>query len=158
MTNDSAAARRTVRLLDVPVALYREAQQHTDDVLRELVLMAGFEASRGEPGRASRLADTADRHRAERNALSVTAERHVAAATGRTITLEYDVEATSADTSAEWASLLDDIAALCREGTMLAVPANERVTAFSRWFCEEFVRQLRDGAEPRRWSEYAEVG
>jgi hypothetical protein len=34
---------------------------------------------------------------------------------------------------------------------MLVVPAEGEVAAFSRWFCEEFVRQLRDGAEPRPW-------
>ncbi len=44
---------REVRLVDVPVGLYRQAQQHTDALLRELVLMAEFEAAsqRGGPMR-----------------------------------------------------------------------------------------------------------
>jgi hypothetical protein len=139
----------------VPVALYREAQQHTDDLLREVVLMAGYEAAHGGPGAASRIAEAADRHRAERHALAVTSERVVAAATADTVTIEYEVDVSSADSSAEWGQMLEELAALCRHGEMLAVPARDQVEAFSRWCCEEFVRQLRDGAEPRAWDEYA---
>jgi hypothetical protein len=153
MGTEAATTRRVVRLVDVPVRLYREAQQHTDELLRELVLMAGWESSRGESGTATRLAGTADRHRAERHALSLAAERVLAAATGDTVTIEYDVDLSSAETSSEWAALLDELAELCREGGMLVVPAQGEVAAFSRWFCEEFVRQLRDGAEPRSWSQ-----
>lgn len=157
MSSDSAAGRRTVRLVDVPVRLYREAQQHADDLLREVMLMAAYEAGRGTPGTASRLAGTADRHREERHALSVAAERTVAGAGGESVTIEYDVDVASADSSEEWGELLDELTSLCRDGSMLSVPANDEVVAFSRWFCEEFVRQLRDGCEPRAWSAYASV-
>jgi len=153
----AAAPRRTVRLVDVPVRLYREAQQHTDDLIREVVLMAAYEAGTGTEGPAARLAGTADRHRAERHALSIAGERTCAAASGDRVTIEYDVEVGSADTSEEWGALLDELARLCRDGTMLAVPSNDEVVAFSRWCCEEFVRQLRAGAEPRPWSAYAGV-
>ncbi|HEV2890519.1 MAG TPA: hypothetical protein VGX28_09090 [Frankiaceae bacterium] len=153
MGTEAAVPRRVVRLVDVPVRLYREAQQHTDELLRELVLMAGWEASRGEEGTATRLAGTADRHRAERHALSVVAERVLAGAAGDSVTIEYEVDVSAAETSAEWAALLDELAALCRDGGMLVVPAHGEVAAFSRWFCEEFVRQLRDEATPRSWSE-----
>lgn len=152
MGTEAAATRRVVRLVDVPVRLYRETQQHTDELLRELVLMAGWEATRGESGAATRLAGTADRHRAERHALSLVAERVLAGAAGSTVTIEYEVDVSAADTSAEWAALLDELAELCREGGMLVVPAHGEVAAFSRWFCEEFVRQLREDAEPRPWS------
>ncbi|HEX8001305.1 MAG TPA: hypothetical protein VF519_01270 [Mycobacteriales bacterium] len=148
---EAAVERRVVRLVDVPVRLYREAQQHTDEVLRELVLMAGWEEAQGTSGAATRLAGTADRHRAARHALSLVAERTLAGASGDRVTIEYDVEVGAADANEEWAALLDELAELCRDGGMLVVPAEGEVAAFSRWFCEEFVRQLRDGAEPRPW-------
>lgn len=151
MSEETAGERRTVRLVDVPVRLYREAQQHTEELLRELVLMAGLEAVNGAPGTASRLAETAGRHSDERAALALTAERVFAGATGERVTIEYDVDVSSAQSSQEWAALLDELGELCREGGMLVVPAAGEVAAFSRWFCEEFVRQLRDGAAPRPW-------
>ena len=147
--------RRTVRLVDVPVALYREVQQHTDDLLREIVLMADFEAASGTPGRASRLAGTAERHRDERQALAVTSERVLAAATGDAVTIEYEVAVSSATSASEWAALLEELVELCRDGTMLSVPAHDDVVAFSKWVCEEFMRQLSHGGEPRPWPEYA---
>ena len=151
MIEEGAAERRTVRLVDVPVGLYREAQQHTDDLLRELVLMAGLETATGVPGTATRLAEAAFRHSEQRAALALVAERVCASAAGERVTIEYDVDLTSAQASEEWAALLDELGALCREGGMLVVPATEEVAAFSRWFCEELVRQLRSGAEPRPW-------
>jgi hypothetical protein len=156
-SEDAVTQRRTVRLVDVPVRLYREAQQHADDLIREVVLMAAYEAGAGAPGAASRLADTANRHRAARHALSIAGERTCAAAGGDRVTIEYDVEVGSAEMSEEWGGMLDELAALCRDGTMLAVPAHDEVMAFARWCCEEFVRQLREGAEPRPWSAYAGV-
>lgn len=155
MVLDAAGERRTVRLVDVPVRLYREAQQHADDLLREVILMAAYESGSGNPGNASRLAGAAARHHAEHRALSVAAERTLAGAGGDRVTIEYDVDVSSADWGAAWGALLDELTQLCRDGAMLAVPAQDEVVAFSRWFCEEFVRQLRDGADPRPWAEYA---
>jgi hypothetical protein len=140
--------------VDVPVALYREAQQHTDDLLREIVLMAAYETASGASGAASRLAAGAERHSARRDALAVTGERVVAAATGDSVTIEYVVDVGDADDATSWGEMLDEIGELCGSGVMLVVGKPDAV-AFSRWFCEEFVRQLRDGAEPTPWPEYA---
>lgn len=155
MTTDAPVGRRhTVRLVDVPVALYREAEQHADDLQRELLLMAGYESGRGLPGRATELKRRADAHREARLALSVSAEPEVSSAAG-TVTLAFDVTVEAATTAEEWTRLLDDIAVLCRSGEMLMVPARPEVAAFSRWFCAEFVGQLRDGREPTPWPAYA---
>lgn len=157
MGTEAAGGRRVVRLVDVPVRLYREAQQHTDELLRELVLMAGWEAERGESGRATRLARIVDQSLvAHRLAIALVAERRFAGASGDTVTIEYDVDVAaaeeSAESSAQWAALLDELGELCRDGAMLVVPAGGEVAAFSRWLCEELVRQLRDGARPRPWT------
>jgi hypothetical protein len=155
MTTDAPVGRRrTVRLVDVPVALYREAEQHADDLQRELLLMAGYESARGLPGRATDLQRRADTHRDARLALSMAAAPEVSRGTG-TVTLVYDVTLDAATTAEEWARLVDDVAVLCRSGEMLMVPARPEVAEFSRWFCAEFVGQLRDGRAPTPWPAYA---
>jgi hypothetical protein len=146
---------RTVRLVDVPVELYLRAQQHTDDVVRELVLMAAHHAA---PVRVTALAQRADAHHEGRLVLrhSVAGAVDAAGAAGeKTVDLTYAVDAATADSSEAWSAVLDELAELCRDGTMLAVPASDDVALFSRWFCQEFVAQLRDGAEPTPWPAYA---
>lgn len=142
MTTDAPVGRRhTVRLVDVPLALFREAEQHTDDLLRELLLMAGYEAAHGVDGPATSLARRADEHRAGRLGVTLSADTE---ADGETVTLTYDLTLDAAASAEEWARLLDDLAALCRTGQMLSVPARPEVEEFSRWFCTEVVRQLRE--------------
>ena len=149
---------RTVRLVDVPVDLYRRARQHTDDVLRELVIIAGAEPSDGTRDGTADLARRADLHREGRLGLADAADATVDAAAERGeayVSLSFAVGGAVADWSSAWPALLDEIDALCRNGTMLAVPAGERLGAYLRWFCGEFVQQLRYGAPPCPWPRYA---
>ena len=145
---------REVRLVDVPVALYRAAQQHTDAVLRELVLMAEFEAAERRDGPMRRLFTRAAEGYADRLALAVRAAPDVDAAHARGdahVTLVYTLPERLAESTEAWGRLLDEVDDLCRDGTMLSVPASPELAAFARWWCAEFVRQLRDGAEPTPW-------
>lgn len=157
MTTDTPAGRRTVRLLDVPVDLYRQAQQHTDDLLREIVLMAEHERLRGGDGTAARLARAAHAHRPVDIELRVSAATDVDGARARgeeTVTLTYSVDLHVADAAAAWSRVLDELDDLCRGGDLLSVPPDARVGTFLRWFCAEIVAQLRDGAEPCPWPRY----
>lgn len=152
-----ASPGREVRLVDVPVALYRAAQQHTDAVLRELVLMAEFEAAREPDGPMRRLFRRANEGFPDRLELTVRAAPDVDAAHARGdehVTLVYTLPARLASSTEAWRLLLDELDALCRDGTMLSVPATPEVTAFATWWCGEFVRQLRDGAEPTPWGAF----
>lgn len=148
---------REVRLVDVPVALYREAQQQTDAVLRELVLMAAYETSRGTEGPMRGLCQRANDGFADRLDLTVRAAPDVDAAHERGdkhVTLVYELPARFATSTEGWARLMDELDALCRDGTMLSVPASPEAARFAQWWCAEFTRQLRDGAEPTPWPEY----
>jgi hypothetical protein len=148
---------REVRLVDVPVALYRQAQQHTDAVLRELVLMAEYETAQGGDGPVRRLFQRASDGFADRLDLTVRAAPDVDAAHARGdehVTIVYTLPARFATSSEAWGRLLDELDALCRDGTMLSVPASPEVAAFAKWWCAEFVRQLRDGAEPMPYAAY----
>jgi hypothetical protein len=154
---DSDATGREVRLLDVPVALYREAQQHTDSVLRELVLMAGYEVSRGSDGPMRGLFQRANDGFADRLDLTVQAARAVDAARERGdayVTLSLTLPARYAASVQLWARLVEELDALCQDGTMLCVPASDEVKAFAHWWCAELTAQLRAGATPTSWREY----
>lgn len=155
---------REVTLVDVPVASYRDAQQQTDALLRELVLMAEYEASGAgrERGPMRLLFDRANAGFADRLDLAVRAARVVEDAVARgaaAVTLTFAVPGRYAANAEAWSALLDDLDALCRDGTMLSVPASPETRRFTRWWCGEIVRQLRDGAAPVPWPDYvAAVG
>lgn len=153
MHNDTSTGRE-VRLADVPVALYRAAQQHTDAVLRELVLMAEYEAASRADGPMRKLFTRAGEGYADRLELSMRAAPDIDAAHARGdehVTIVYRLPDRIAASTEAWGRLLDELDALCRDGTMLLVPATPEVAAFARWWCGEFVRQVRDGAPPTPW-------
>ena len=155
---------REVILRDVPVATYRATQQHTDAVLRELVLMAEYETAKAgrERGPMRMLFDRASAGFADRLDLTVQAARAVDAAIERgdeSATVTVTVPARYAASAEAWSALVDDLDALCRDGTMLSVPVSPEARRFTQWWCAELVRQLRDGAEPVPWPDYvAAVG
>jgi len=159
MGNDVTPGRE-VRLADIPVALYREVQQQTDAVLRELVLMAEFEASSRRAARRMReLFERANAGFADRLDLVVRAASDVDAAHQRGdehVTLTFTLPERYATSTAAWGRLMDELDALCHDGTMLSVPASAEAARFGRWWCREFARQLRDGAEPTPWPQFAD--
>lgn len=154
---DTDTRGREVRLVDVPVALYRETQQHTDSVLRELVLMAGYEVSEGSGGPMRDLFRRANDGFADRLDLTVRVAPEVDAAHERgdaRVTLTLTLPERYAASVEQWARLVEELDAFCRDGTMLCVPASDEVRAFARWWCAELTSQLRTGAAPTPWPEY----
>jgi hypothetical protein len=155
MTHAAALdGRRTVSLAGVPTGLYRRAQQHTDDLLRELVLMAGQEGVRPD---VARLARAAREHHAARTEQREPAAALVTQAEGGadTVTLTYTLDLPGVRFAEVWAAVLDELDGLCRTGAMLSVPPSGEVVLFLRWYCAEIVAQARDGAEPCPWPVYA---
>jgi hypothetical protein len=141
--------RLTVTLVDAPVDVYRRARQHVDDLLRELILMAGHE---GVEPHVARLARDARDHDGGRAVLDDPAALARAEADGvAAVTLALTLDLADAASPEAWTKVLDDLAGLCRSGSMLSVPASDDVAAFVRWYCAEIVAQVRDGAAPTPW-------
>jgi anti-sigma regulatory factor (Ser/Thr protein kinase) len=142
---------RTVRFVGVPVDRYLELQAHNDALFRELELISieleGDDAARV----AAPLADLVDqlyrRFRGQRDRY-----RDVVAAAKargqRTVELETSVPPATAGAFRGYLELLEQSDALCRDGTLLTPPPSDPVRALRRWFVEEMVAQLVDGAAP----------
>jgi anti-anti-sigma factor len=47
--------------------------------------------------------------------------------------------------------MLDEVDDYCRDGDLVSLVTPPEAVAYRRWFLDEFIRQLRDDADPRPW-------
>jgi anti-sigma regulatory factor (Ser/Thr protein kinase) len=142
---------RTVRFVGVPVDGYLDLQAHNDALFRELELISieleGDDAAQV----AAPLADLVDqlyrRFRGQRDSY-----RDVVAAArargDRTVELETTVPPAAAAGARSYLALLEQADDLCRSGLLLTSEPSADVRSLRRWFVEEMVAQLLDGASP----------
>ena len=143
-----------VRLVDLPVALFDAAEQHTSDLLREIALVAAANPDLGEEHLYAELLSVADAyaHRPasvrERIVASVAlARRHG----WDHVTVDVDVDAIGADAALAWEELLQRFDALSRGERLLTLPADPDVAAYRAWYVRELVEQVRTGRAPVSW-------
>ncbi len=140
-----------VRILGLPLDVYRRASEHSDELLREFALireddsdqiparlLALVEELRGRfsgftHGQTVALQEALDRGDAE-------------------IDLFYEIPADASPAVARLGALLDEADEFCRSGDLLTLATTAEGLAFRRWFLEEFARQAA-GQPPRSWSE-----
>lgn len=147
-----------VILLNFPLEVYLQAQEHADGLLREFTLIAQDRASGNAHTVPARLLAIVDELSAQFAGVSSgpEAERDAAIDRGEhSIDLHYRVPHTAADASRHLLSILDEADAYCRSGDhllSLATPPQE--LAFRRWFLGEFIDQLA-GVDPYPWDDPA---
>lgn len=148
-----------VHVLAFPVALWVQAQQRTDELLREFTLIAG--QLRHEPDGGAHvpvqlmrlIEDVSTTYR------SFSTEQEAAmyaAADGGTQTLDltYHVPQAVGPAARHLADMLDLADEYCRAGQhLLTLAAPPELVRFRTWFLGEFVRQA-EGAPPTRWPDY----
>jgi hypothetical protein len=152
-----------VRLLRFPLAVFQQARQHNDELLREFALLS---FGRSEPGDAPATASAGVPARlvalvAELNgtyggaAADVNAERDAAIAAGRSeIDLTYRVPASVAAATRHLGELLDEADAYCREGQhLLTLETPPEALRFRRWYLGQFQAQVA-GEPPQPWPDY----
>lgn len=144
-----------VRIIRIPVPLYREASQHHEDLRREFALVASHaEGGHGSGVPARLLALIADLN-VRFQAFTADPLQHLEAAAARdeeTIDLTYRVPPEVGPAAAEFDALLDEADDYCRAGeTLLTLATPASALAFRRWFLGEFVRQAA-GKPPRPWT------
>lgn len=150
------AALVEVRIVDMPLDVYAEASEHSDELMREFTLIQERDL---EDGRAvpRRLLELVDQLTATYGAFTAGQEAELRGAVERgdpTITLVYRVPASVGPACIALDRLLDEADDFCRDGQeLLTLATPPRAAAFRKWFLDEFVRQA-DGAPPRTWQEF----
>lgn len=142
-----------IRLLNVPVRILAAGREHHDDVMREFAMLALAEDTDAEhtPKRLLELVDVLGRRYAAA-AERPDAEVDGALARGETsIDLVYHVPDHVAAAADELASLMDEADEFCRERRLLSLARPPLVIDFSRWYLDEFRRQIA-GEPPRPWN------
>lgn len=142
-----------VRLLDLPLDLYRQTTQRHEELMREFALIAlDNSADSDVPERLLELIDTV-RARFSRFSEPTRLELEEAAAAGRdTIDVTFEVPPAVADAIPELAKHLDEADEFCRSGELLTLERPEECKRFVDWYLGEFIRQI-GGEEPRPWSQ-----
>ena len=143
-----------VRLLQLPVPLWAQAQEHTDALLREFALITtgGEVATHEVPRRLLDLIASLDVRFA---GMSRESELREAAEAGRpSVDLTYEVPEAAAEAAQQLEALLDEADAYCAEGThLLTLASPEEVVRFRRWFLAQFVEQV-DGLPATPWPDW----
>lgn len=130
---------QVLRILGVPIQLFRAMQQHTDALLREYALVA---VEQGLPTQAHLDID--------RTAVPATLQAALEA--GHTsVDLVLSAPLAARETIPRVRRALAAADALAGDGKLLATPPLPEVADLRDWFVEEVFRQL-DGAAPEQWS------
>lgn len=145
-----------VRLAGVPVALFLAAEQHQNDLLREIALMAVATAGHESGHRYADLLAAADRY-AHRPAA---VRRRIAdtVAVGEragwdTVTVAVEADEAAAEAALGWEDLLSRFDQMSRDEQLLTLPADAELAAFRHWYVHELVEQVRTGRAPVSWGD-----
>jgi hypothetical protein len=162
MTADGAAPDEdlvTVRLLGLPLDVQMRAQEHGDELTRELTLIA---AQLRSDGNTHHLPNTflnlIQQLTARYSAFTVEQERQLDDAIARgdeTIDLTYRVPASVPEAAQALGAMLDEADEFCRSGQhLLTLATPDELVAYRWWFLSQFIDQVA-GQAPVAWRDYA---
>lgn len=150
-----------VHLFEFPLAIYREAREHNDELLREFSLIALAEQEQPDPTVPVRLLELVNALTHDYGGVTTEVEqqRDAALAAGlESIDLTYRVPPAAAEASLALGAMLDEADDFCRSsGALLTLATPPQAKRFRDWYLQEFVSQL-SGAEPTPWPKYVESG
>jgi hypothetical protein len=144
-----------VQLLGMPLALYRQASEHNDDLRREFALIHSRGPDQASvPARLLLLIDELGERFAVFTA-EPNAALHDALARGDDrIDLGYRMPPQAKEAFVTLGALLDEADDYCRTGgSLLTMATPPGPLAFRRWVFGEFVAQL-EGGEPTTWDRF----
>lgn len=152
MSNEGLAE---VRIVGLPLDVYKTAAEHFDELKREFALLrADQETAESIP---NRLLTVSDKLTTRYGGFTTTPNdvRDEALRRGdTTVDLLYSVPPSVKEACVELEKLLDEADEFCRRGEhLLTLAAPPEVAEFRRWFLDEFVHQI-DGEVPLSWEEY----
>lgn len=144
-----------VQLLGLPLRLHADAQQHSDELMREFAHIAhsGPDTTERIP---NRLLDLVNRARAQYGPFTGPAAEQMDAARASgadSIDLTYRIPPAAADVARQLSDQLDEADEFCRNGDLLTLATPSELVRYRHWFLEEFERQVA-GQPPIPWDEY----
>lgn len=141
-------------LLDLPLRLWAQSQQHSDEVLREFALMLEGERSGQTELHVPRaLLELADMFTQQFGPLldQVTAAREEALLAGRDRMDSVVLMPPGTPALVERVRrVLDDVDEFCRSGDLLTLERSELSRRLFDWTCEQVIRQY-EGGQPTPW-------
>ena len=139
-----------VRILGLPLDVYRRSSEHSDELLREFALLREDDTDH-VPTRLLALVEEL-RGRFSGFTQGQTLAMQEALVRGdKEIDLFYEVPPDASEGVRRLAALLEEADDFCRAGDLLTLATLPEGVAFRTWFLEEFLRQI-DGKPPRPWS------
>lgn len=143
----------SVRLLDVPVRIWKRSAEHHDELMREMALLALADSTHQDlPARLVELIDVLGRRYGGASERPE-AERDAALAAGvDRISLVTEIPASAGGAAAALGEILLEVEEFCRNGDQLLTLAQPAVqAAFNAWYLEQFTTQCA-GGEPTPWT------
>jgi hypothetical protein len=145
-----------VRVLQLPVRIWARAQEQTDALLREFILIStSADNEHAVPVRLTRLiADMEQRF----DGVSTRQEQQLfdAVEAGQLVIdeLVYQVPTEAAEASVTLLQMLEEADRYCAEGShLLTLAADRELVRFRRWFLLQFVDQVA-GRAPVAWPDW----
>lgn len=152
-SRESPQVLHEVRLLGLPVRVMLAGRERHDELMREFALLAlGSPSDR--PGIPHRLVELTHVLGVRYGSATARPDEAVDAAISRgedTVDLTYFVPADVVEAADRLDQLMTEADEFCRAEQMLTLERSPLLLAFSRWYLEEFRRQV-GGEDPRPWS------
>ena len=143
-----------VRLLDVPVALFCAAEQHANDLLREVALMFAARPGLADGHLFAEILAAAETYAQRPAAVRHRIAESIALAQRQgwdSVTVDFDADADAADGALAWEELLQRFDVMSRDERLLTLPADPELAAYRAWYVRELVEQVRTGRDPVSW-------
>ena len=161
MTTPTGDELVTVRLELLPIDVQNAAQQHGDELTRELMLVSEQMHQQGDeaPALPRRFVELVSALSSQYSMFTAEQEQQLAdaiAAGARTVDLVYTVPASVGPAAASLGDILDEVDAYCREGQLLlTLETPAPLVTYRRWFLDQFVDQAQ-GQPAVSWPDYLE--
>jgi hypothetical protein len=159
MTVEDVGPLVEVHLLQFPVEVWSRTQQHTDELLREFVLI-GQQLRYDEMATAPvpiRLVELVEELSGSYGSFSEEQEARLfeaVAARESELDLTYQIPAAAGAAARHLGDLLNEADEYCRSGDLLTLETPAELVRFREWFLEEFRRQVA-GEQPTPWPAYS---
>ena len=148
----------TIEVLGLPVAVQARAQEHSDELIRELMLIGEQMRQSGDhAGLPARLVSLVEQLTGQYTPFTGEQEQQLAdavASGAATVDLVYRVPASVGDAARALDEILAEADDYCRAGEhLLTLPTPPDLVRYRQWFLDQFTQQV-DGAEPVSFADY----